>query len=296
MKRMILAAVLLAFALCASAICGYQLLRRGGFDDLPPDNQLPALRVTESGLRLHSAGSFTFAVLGDMRWDSSPRIATLEAAQEHAPLFMVNLGDVVEFARADEWQKYIQELTAHWRQDIRYFHIPGGHSLNVRLSGVRPHFYDHYFGKTYYYVDTDSSWRFIFLDASLPFIGLGQHLWLRNTLKDAQEKGMKIVMFMHHPPRDEQRGAKKALLGASTWLLAKSLEGYRIQAIFAAHIHKTFDFNWNGIPVYITSLNPSTWKGMPTYYRLVHVEGDSLKVEVRQIDADSHAAMADMSS
>ena len=152
--------------------------KRGGFEAIPATTPLPSLGIERERNILHAQGnSFAFAVLGDMRWSSLPRIALLENAEDTRPLFMVNLGDSVEFGRRNEWGKYIAELAPYWDRDIPYYHTPGGHSINFRINGVYPAFFEHYFGKTDYFVDV-SNWRFVFLNTSTTFLADTQTRWL----------------------------------------------------------------------------------------------------------------------
>jgi hypothetical protein len=269
---------ILVLAVAALILWKYvsQMILRGGFDLIPADTPLPAIRVVKKEVMWRSTpGKFSFAVLGDMRWDSAPRIATLEHAQSKRPLFMVNLADVVEYSRKDEWERYISELRTNWNRDIPYYHVPGSHSLNVRLGGVYPAFFRHYFGKTFYSVDI-ASWRFIFLDTSYGFVPKKQRRWLSARLEDARRRSMRSVLFMHFPPRVESKGITHAMKVGGTNRFADVINGFDIAAIFSAHMHDVVEYTWNGIPVFITSFNASTWKTKPAAFRLVTIDGRRL--------------------
>lgn len=248
----------------------------GGFDRLPANTPLPALKNMAENSRFSSDGDFSFAVLGDMRWESKPRIAALMHAQKSEPLFMVNLADVTEYSGAAEWEKYISELQKYWDNKTPYFHIPGGHSVNVRLDGVYPAFFQHYFGKSYYRVDVNE-WTFLFLDTFLGFIPGKEMSWLKKQL-DATV-GRRIVIFMHHPPYDEAAGVTHSLLKRATETFHETISRHDVAAIFSAHIHKTFDYTWRGIPVFVTSLRESTGVKYPVSYRSVMASGNVIHVE-----------------
>jgi 3',5'-cyclic AMP phosphodiesterase CpdA len=259
---------------------------RGGFDAIIRDSPAPELRVAEERILLEpSEGSFSFAVLGDMRWESPPRIAVLKDAQQRKPLFMTNLGDAVAKSRGAEWEKYLDELAANWDRSIPYFHIPGGHSRNYRFDGVYPAFFQHYFGRTNYYVDV-KGWRFCFLDTSSGNIPNDQESWLKERLREAERDRRKVVLFMHHPPRLEAQGIKHALSGADTQKLAQIIKGGEIAAIFCGHIHSTFKYTWDGIPVYVTSLDGSSWKEQPAEYLHVVVQENQLIVTRTSLTRD----------
>lgn len=258
----------------------YQMNKRGGFETMPDRTPLPALRAMhEKNILSPEGDAFSFAVLGDMRWDSAPRIAILRNAQKKAPLFMVNLGDVVTFGRKNEWKTYIEELSVNWNRTIPYFHIPGSHSINFRLDGVYPAFYRHYFGKTYYFVDVQN-WRFIFLDTSKTYLPQSQRSWLSNRLEECTRDGKRAVIFTHCPPRAAEQGITHALTQGSTNALAQIIAGHDVAAIFAAHIHKTFNYVWNSIPVHIAALNDTTWMdNQPAEYLNVSVSKGQIKVK-----------------
>ena len=110
--KIIGAALCTLFLLCFAGIYLYQMNKRGGFESIPDNTPVPSLTITKESNILQPIGaSFSFAVLGDMRWTSEPRIAVLTDAQKRGPLFTANLGDPVEFAGKKEWQRYIVEFT-----------------------------------------------------------------------------------------------------------------------------------------------------------------------------------------
>lgn len=247
---------------------------------MPANTPLPSLRITQGKNILQTqSDSFSFAVLGDMRWTSEPRITILKDAQRHKPLFMVNLGDPVEFGNKDEWARYMNELAGNWNRITPYFHIPGGHSINVRLNGVYPAFYECFFGRTYYAVDA-GDWRFTFLDTSKTYIPDSQMKWLLHILNDSRKRGKRNVIFSHCPPKSAEHGVTHSLTAGSTKNLARIVSGHNVAAIFAGHIHKSLNYTWQGIPVHITSLHGSTWTNeQPANYLKVSIAGRQMKVE-----------------
>lgn len=235
---------LMAVLLVLSNIYLFQLYSRDGFVPVPKDTPIPSIRIDRERNSINTAEtSFSFAVLGDMRWESSPRIATLIYAEMTKPLFMVNLGDAVRYARLEEWKRYVSELAAHWDRSIPYYHIPGGHSLNLRVDGVYPAFYGHYFGKTNYLVDV-GKWRFIFLDTSKTYLTGRQTEWLSDLLEECKEGGRRAVIFTHCPPMSSEQGVTHSLTRGSTERLGEIISGYDVAAIFAGHIHRNFSYKW----------------------------------------------------
>lgn len=265
-----------------SVVYLYQMNKRGGFESIPDNTPLPSLRVTKEKHILHPHGDFfSFAVLGDMRWTSEPRITVLKDAQKHKPLFMVNLGDVVEFGRKAEWEQYIEELRINWNIEIPYFHVPGSHSINPRITGIYPAFYEHYFGKTSYSIDV-GNWRFIFVDTSKTYLPYNQARWLSAMLNECKLEGKRAIIFTHCPPMSLEHGITHSMTKGSTERLAKTISGHDVAAIFAAHIHKTLNYLWNGIPVYITSLNDSTWTDNQSAEYL-NVSVSNRQIEVKSV-------------
>lgn len=255
------------------SVYGWLMVLTGGLERIPSATPVPELRVTERNQRLLATGEdFSFAVLGDMRWSSPPRIAALDRAQARSPLFMVNLGDVVEYSRKTEWRQYIGELNHHWDRRIPYFHLPGNHSLNLRLDGIRPALFSHYFGAVNFRRET-GLWSFIFLDSSGGYLSGGQLEWLRGALATAARRRQRTIIFMHHPPF--------TLLSSSAQRLAATVADHNVAAIFSAHIHTLRKDDWQGIPVYITALHQETWRGQPAqsgWYNLVTISGRQLTV------------------
>jgi 3',5'-cyclic AMP phosphodiesterase CpdA len=256
---------------------------KGGFDPLSPASALPELRIQEDRLELDPPDHpFAFAVLGDMRWESPPRIAILRDAQKRSPLFMANLGDAVSKGLRGEWEAYIDELTTHWDRKVPYFHIPGGHSLNLRVDGLYPALFQHFFGRTFYCVDV-KAWRFIFLDTSDGTIPSEQLDWLDRRLSESVGERKRVALFIHHPPRSDAQGITHALSDTSTRELSRTLAGSNVAAIFAGHIHSTFSYTWESIPVHVTSLNGSSWKGAGKPAEYLHVQVMECEITVTRV-------------
>ncbi len=254
------------------------------FEVVPDSTPIPRLRVTTPQISLYpQTEDYSFCVLGDMRWDSPPRIAILRHAQVIAPLFMVNLGDVTFKSRHAEWQQYLSELELNWNPDIPYFHIPGRHSRNRRPFGHGLDFFKHYFGREYFCLKVGNM-CFIFLDTSAGDIPDYQIQWLSELLKECKQAQPQVVLFMHHPPRDKTQGITHALSPDSTQKLAGLLAGCKVTAIFAGHIHRTFQYKWHNIPVYITALDRNTWKTNPAEYYRVNVVNNKLRVDIVSVE------------
>lgn len=276
-KVFIAVPVFLGLCLIIAYLGGMFML--GGFDKQPEEKVLPSIKIESRQIRLDNSDSFTFAVMGDMRWDDKPKQTVLHYSQSLNPDFMVNLADVTEYSRASEWERYINMLKSEWDVSIPYYHIPGGHSVNIRADGIRPAFYEHYFGKTYYTVKK-GDWSLFFLDTYLGFIPGDEFEWLRRNLE--QVKNDKIIIFMHHPPYDEQKGVTHALWKNETKRLYSLLKHYDVKGIFAAHIHSVFEYDWHGIPVYITSLQEDTGSRKPAVMRYVSIDNENIRVENRE--------------
>jgi len=170
-------------------------------------------------------------------------------------------------------------LSSHWNPGIPYFHLPGSHSINFRLNGIYPVFFEHYFGSTYYFIDVQN-WRFIFLDTSKTYLPLTQRRWLRYRLKECKQEGKRAVIFTHCPPMAAEQGIAHSLTQGSTDALARIVSDYDVAAIFAAHIHKTFNYVWNEIPVHVVALNDATWTdNQPAEYLNVSVSKGQIEVK-----------------
>ena len=235
-------------------------------------------KITKEKMVLESIGdSFTFAVTADTRISSVARIAVLADAQKRNPLFMVNLGDLLDLPQADLWEPYIEELKTHHDPDIPYFHTPGNHDVKKGLFGIDNSLYKSCFGRTYYVVDVDN-WRFIFLDTSSTEIPKDQRRWLGRMLEECKSQGKRAVIFTHCPPRDTEKGITHAMSRRSTKALSNIVKGHDVAAVFCGHIHENKKYLWEGIPVYISAIDDKVYQTKPAIYSHVLVKGRELIV------------------
>lgn len=280
LNKKIILSIIIAILTLLTSLFIFAMWLLGGFQTLPKENPISEIKIiSKSNIIDTNNHNFSVAILGDMRWDESPRIGVLQHAQKQNPTFMINLADATDYARKEEWEVYAKELQEQWNKKIPYFHIPGGHSQNIRINGIKPYFYKYYFGRQYYFVDINN-WRFIFLNSGLGYFNKTQLKWLTKTLENAKQDNKNIVLSMHYPPYDEKNGITHALWKYSTNKLRNTIKEYNIKAILTAHIHKMVDYTWNGIPVYITALNEQSWGDVPVApYRFAEFSKDGFKIK-----------------
>ena len=261
---------------------------------IPESTPLPHLQVLEDLTVLNAPGeNFSFAVMGDMPFDTDARRAVLKDAQSFAPLFLCNTGDVTRYAKPKDWRHYMNFLKDHLKPGMPYFHCPGNHDVDHNVFGKQPGFFKHYFGRMRRVVDVGADWRLIFLDTSLTNLPAEERKWLSARLDEGTESGKRIILLTHFSPRliemhpvfhdkDEKDHALKA---ESTQALAEMIQGHDVAIVFGGHFNRTLQYEWMDIPVYATGMNEDTWVTESTAYYRVRVRGRTLTVETVELKA-----------
>jgi hypothetical protein len=197
---------------------------------------------------------------------------------------MVNLGDIARWGTNRHWKKYIDELNTNLEKDIPYFHTPGRHCIDHRIYGARRQIFEHYFGKVDFCIDVRDKWRFLLLDSSRQCLLPAQLEWVERQLHHSTLNGRQVAILTHCPPLDRKDGVTHALDADSTKRLADLVQKYpNVAAIFAAHIHDTFTYEWGGVPVYVTSLSEDSLASAPARYYEVSVAHGQLRVRTVEI-------------
>ncbi len=101
-------------------------------------------------------------------------------------------------------------------------------------------------------------------------------------LEESDKAGKRAVIFTHCPPHLAEQGITHSLTKGSTEKLARIISGHDVAVIFAAHIHKTFNYKWKGIPVFIASLDSDTWVTKPAEYYFV--AANERNISVRKVE------------
>ncbi len=219
---------------------------------------------------------FTFAIVADSHVNptddasSSPwttnRLANprtrrvVREIEACAPDFVVHLGDLVHpvpalpaYAPAAE---RFHELFAPLAGRLHL--VPGNHDVGDKPLGWMPAgivnddhlaLYERYFGKDFYAFDHKGC-HFVILNAQVLNSGLGreaeQRVWLEADLEASA--GRRIFLFLHYPPYVVDPGESGHYDNidepARSWLLGL-LVRYRVEALFAGHVHNFF-YNRHG--------------------------------------------------
>ena len=252
---------------------------------------LPAAGWNEANLkRIQAAtpGGFAFAVLGDSRTNPKVFTAILQHISRDPEIaFVIHLGDLVNRGKMAEYQAFIKLVQEHLK--VPLLAVIGNHELG---KGV-PDPYRNYlqiFGPAYYAFQIGEVY-FIVLDTAKPKdFGAPQLRWLEQELQKAQGARLRLV-FLHYPLSDPRsRGKPHGLPEATGRVLEDLFKKYKVDHIFAAHIHGYFTGKWNGVPFTLTGGAGARLSGADPrhyffHYLKVMVKGSQLKIQVERLPA-----------
>lgn len=203
----------------------------------------------------------------------------VQRINELKPSFVFLTGDLVmggaEGGGNDEF-KAVKDSLANIK--VPLYIVPGDHDLGISAfasSVAKPEAierYENIFGASYYSFDHDSL-HFIGLNSSLFDKGLDsenekQIEWLKSDLE--KNRGKRIFLFFH----------RKDILE----IIYPILKDYRIEAVFAGHIHRNSENEWNGIKVFTTNATSYTWCGPG--YRIVEVYNHGIQTQTIDVNSD----------
>ncbi len=97
--------------------------------------------------------------------------------------------------------------------------------------------------------------------------------WLRDDLKGLGAD-MPIVIFFHRPILGPYSGTGWFGVAANQEAFYGAIREHQVIAIFHGHIHKTGNYTWHGIPVYL----PGSAKNEARSFLVAHITDDRLQV------------------
>ncbi len=274
--------ILMVSILCIAALAGTGLAGNAG--------ALPARQwnlENLSRIKGQAAEPLTFTVMGDNR--DNPEIfgkVLKQADNDPGLAFAVHLGDMVHNVDLDQYRVFFNEVRQNYHKPM--VTVIGNHELYGE-RGLE--LYRDIFGPDYYSFQVGGNYFIVIDDNSKEVMTPEQFSWLESELKKSQAYKTRLV-FMHIPLFDPSGSPKPHCLPpeAAAKLLAL-FKKYRVNHIFAAHLHGYYAGAWDGLPYTITGGAGAPIRGKDTrhdfyHYVKVTIAGGKIKVQVRRL-ADS---------
>jgi len=194
-----------------------------------------------------------FAVYGDVE---NTRLALREILREVRKDgkydFTLCAGDIVSGASDDHYESFCNELLDRNTGTPMLFAV-GNEDEAGATTPVRSALYEKYFGATHYSFAAANT-LFVTLDnAAHGKIASEEVAWLENLLKSERSKYKALIVFMHKPPYDNRGAGMHHAMGREQGeRLLDLLKKYDVTAIFCGHIHSYYEWNRDGVPVYVS--------------------------------------------
>jgi len=216
-------------------------------------------------LVLKHDGRFKLAVMGDVRGNTEVMEDILRSVRSDHDAAVI-LGDLVYFPSIVRLG-YINREINETAGDMPVFTVIGNHDLSKK-NDSGDHFRE-FFGPDHYW------WEF----GSIVFIAINnverdrwenELKWLGETLRKHTGAGDKIFLLMHKPPANEP-GFYGMTMEASEQLHDILPEEADI-TMFASHFHGYMEYDFHGIPVYVTGEAGAPSKNVPPSYGYISLE------------------------
>ena len=193
--------------------------------------------------------SFQFAVVGDNHNNLEIYQKIIQRINQDKMAFFVDLGDLTRVGASSEYYEAKRILD---QLKVPYYMTMGDHDK----IGNGYDLWQQYFGPTYYSWDFKNG-HFVILNDVVNENGFSEEQlnWLENDLSRTN-KEVKII-FLHRPPRCPF--AEPGDLGFTGPYSQERItrffniaQRYRINKIFAGHLHNFLNYSVEGIPITVT--------------------------------------------
>jgi len=219
----------------------YELIER-----FVPTRALPPLAERLAEIRKNvQPDDFSFAVIGDSKDDKKVFPEILSRINDDPSIaFVIHLGDAVEDPDRQLYQEFLETIETFLHKPILL--VPGNHDVSPADGGL----YERHFGPKQY-AFTIGRARFVIAnteDGPLSLLSEPGRRWLRDEL-DKSGSNRPVLLFMHHPLFDPRgNGLHHCLQPAASGRLLAIFSRYRVDHIFAGHVHGYWKGAWNNIP------------------------------------------------
>ena len=231
---------------------------------------------------------FTFAAMGDNKNSISTFKKIINSINANPSIaFTMNTGDMVFDGNPVKYDFFLKQLRLFNKPMLP---APGNH--DVADNGIER--YMNIFGPLYYSFVYGSTLFIILNDSNEENIDLWQMRWFKGELEKSKNYKHTFV-FMHVPvydPRksmENQPGHSLKDLDSARDVL-NLMKHYKIDMVFAGHIHGYFKGNWEGVPYTITGgggaemllTDPNHYF---YHYIQVHVTGKQVSYTIKKINS-----------
>jgi 3',5'-cyclic AMP phosphodiesterase CpdA len=230
-------------------------------------------------------GPVRIAVFGDVRSNAAVLEEIIKGIEDDGKYdFAICTGDMVKNPTEADYRLFCDESLEELRETPLLF-VPGNHDVDTDVSHPTA-MYEKYFGEPYYSFSMGGA-LFVVIDNTVIPMDEKQYSWLKNLLATERSKYGALVVFMHSPPIDLRGGgAWHAMDKAEGAALLELLKQYNTSAIFCSHIHSFYEWEWNGIPIWVSGGGGASQDEdkPPLYHYLeVSVSGDKVTATLHAV-------------
>jgi len=230
-------------------------------------------------LQSKKQATFTFAVLGDNRDGDNTFKYMLKSIDKHNYVFALDNGDLVNSGLNSQYLNFYNMIK---NERTPFLVSVGNH--DVQNNGATH--YKRIFGRPYYSFSYSKSLFVVLDDSDQQGLGTVQAKWAEKELK--KHFTHKFV-FLHVPPFDPRPGNDHSMKDpAKAKQFMALMRKYRVDVVFASHIHGYFNSRKSGVKYIISGgagaeLIPDYPNNSFHNYVQVNVTGSRVKTEVKKI-------------
>jgi predicted phosphodiesterase len=233
----------------------------------------------EEVVPLKDTDRFSVAILGDCRGNTEAMEKVIHHARMNSDFAFI-LGDLILHGEQKYFHFFIRELN-EYQGNLPVFTVIGNHDLDRDKKG---RLFEEYFGPYHFYMMCGKT-LFIAINNVEEGVWDEELAWLDHVLYEKARDADLVFLLMHKQPFYEHAKRHKPLSLEETSSLMQVIHHYQVAAIFAGHFHGYKNYEYEGIPVYVSGEAGAIQVRQPPDfgYLLLHVENREYRVDHVQL-------------
>lgn len=240
-----------------------------------PEGQ-PSVKVPSQ--KISTEKNISFAVISDIHSDYQNLEKVLEKIKNDKMDFVIVAGDLTTVGSLSEFKKVKEILD---KSDLTYYAIPGNHDYYGKIKLANP--YKEVFGLNYESFQINKI-RFILIDNAGSF-DTTQSNWVDSQIADCPK--LYCLVFAHMPLNHEYlkhiMGEDNSDIEGQADLLVKKLVEFKVQKLYAGHVHYLSDYELEGLKTYTDGAVYTNKNTTPSRFLEVTVSQPDFKLTEQEV-------------
>ena len=239
-------------------------------------DEQPSVNVPSQ--KISTEKNISFAVISDIHSDYQNLEKVLDKIKNDKMDFVIIAGDLTTIGSLGEFKKVKEILD---KSDLTYYAIPGNHDYYGKIKMANP--YKEVFGSSYETFQINKV-KFILVD-NAGSLDQTQSDWIDRQIVDCPK--IYCFVFAHMPLNHEYlkhvMGEDNPDIKGQADLLVKKLVEFKVQKLYAGHVHYLSDYELEGLKTYTDGAVYTNKNTTPSRFLEVTVSQPDYKLEEQEV-------------